>query len=84
MFVDIILKNLPTNGLITMQADDTFVHTEHEQYFRNLIEDTRVFFHIYTIDFKETKLKQYFYMFTKDPVIYHYFQEHIHSIDATL
>ena len=84
MFVDIILKNLPTNGLITMQADDTFVHTEHEQYFRNLIEGTGVFFHIYTIDFKETELKQYFYMFTKDPVIYHYFQEHIHSIDAAL
>lgn len=84
MFVDIILKNLPPNGLITMQADDTFVHTEHEQYFRNLIEDTGVFFHIYTIDFKKTELKQYFYMFTKDPYVYHYFQEHIHSIDVTM
>lgn len=52
MFVDIILKNLPENGLITMQADDTCVHEEHERYFRNLVKDTGIYLHAYTIDFK--------------------------------
>jgi predicted membrane-bound spermidine synthase len=38
MFVDIILRHMNPDGLITMQADDTFVHGEHKRYFENLLE----------------------------------------------
>jgi predicted membrane-bound spermidine synthase len=38
MFIDIILRHMNPDGLITMQADDTFVHSEHKRYFENLLE----------------------------------------------
>ena len=82
MFSGLLLRNLSTEGLITMQADDTIVHREHKKYFEELLEWTGIFFHIYSIFFEESGLYQYFYMFTKNPDIFRYFRENIHSVTA--
>jgi hypothetical protein len=71
------------DGLITMQADDTFVHGEHKRYFENLLEWTQVYFHTYSIDFRDSELKQYFYMFTKSSSIYEYFQKYVQRVPAS-
>jgi hypothetical protein len=75
MFVDILLKNLSPDGLLTMQADDTVVHEAHEAYFRSLLVGTDIHFCIYSLAFAGTKLHQYFYMFTKNERIFQSFCE---------
>lgn len=82
VFMDVLIRNLSPDGLITMQADDSLHHAEHMTYFTDLIKDSGVYFHSYSILFPETDMRQYFYMFTKNKDIYEYFRESVAEVSA--
>ena len=82
VFIDVLIRNLSHDALITMQADDNLHHTEHMHYFTDLIIDSGSYYHSYSIWFPEIDMRQYFYMFTKNKDIYEYFQENIGEVTA--
>lgn len=80
--MDVLIRNLSSDGLITMQADDSLHHAEHMLYFADLIKGSETYLHSYSIRFYGTDMRQYFYMFTKNKDIYEYFREHVCEVTA--